>query len=190
MKKVLSVVLAVIMLFSVMSIGASAATTTDLTGVNGNIGDVVLVLRFGEGKSTDYLNVYNPDTHRIGLSADHTGEVIVVSEELLCGYGYALPSVSTPPEEKNFDGWLCNNDGKLYAPGINGTFVIPDVPTTNNVIVLTAQYSTPAEAGDTMETVLNVLVKVFGAIIGILLYGGDTGAGVAMMNKILGGLEL
>lgn len=190
MKKVLSVILAVMMLFSVMAINTSAASTTDLTGINGSVGDVVLVFRFGEGKSNDYLNVYNPDTGRIGLLASHTGEVIVISEELICGAGYALPSVSTPPEGKNFDGWLCNNDGKLYAAGINGTFVIPDVPSSNNVIVLTAQYSTPAEGGDTMATVLNVLVKVFGAIIGILLYAGDTEAGVAMMQKILGGLEL
>ncbi len=190
MKKVLSVVLAVIMLFSVMSIGASAVSTTDLTGVNGNIGDVVIVLRFGEGKSSDYLNVYNPDTGRVGLLANHSGEVIVISEELICGSNYALPSVTTPPEGMNFNGWLCNNDGKVYAAGINGTFVIPDVPVTSNVVVLTAQYSANADAGDTMATILNILVKVFGAILGILLYGGDTEAGVDMMNKILGGLEL
>ena len=39
-----------------------------------------------------------------------------------------------------------------------------------------------------MATILGILIKVFGAIIGIVMYQGDTEAGVALMEKVLGGI--
>lgn len=44
------------------------------------------------------------------------------------------------------------------------------------------------ETEDTMGTILNILIKVFGAIIGIVMYQGDTEAGAALMEKVLGGI--
>ena len=58
------------------------------------------------------------------------------------------------------------------------------------IILLEAQYYNAAADGDTLGNILGILTKVFGAILGILFYGGDTESGVAMMDKIFSGLEL
>ena len=65
MKKILSVFLAVLMLFGALSIGASALTAKEYAAsdlVNAN--QVVLVFKFNGGKSYDPQHVYNPATNQ------------------------------------------------------------------------------------------------------------------------------
>ena len=189
MKKVLSAVLAVMMLFSFMTIGASAETN-DYSSLKGE-GNFVVILELADCKMslTQLTNctVYTFDGKQV-YADTVSGTVIIASNDFKVGTHWDLPTVTTP-EGNQFDGWRCYLDGKNYAAGWNGTFNFPDSAVDFDEITFKAQYSQIPE-GDTMATILSVLTKVFGAIIGILLYGGDTEAGVAMVNKILGGLEL
>lgn len=192
MKKILSVILAVMMLFGALSMGASAATTvTDpydfIEGNMVNQDQVVLVFNFNGGTSKTAVRVYDT-TSKSFVSETVSGTYIMVPEksnELVVGNQITLPSV-TPAEGSSFVGWYCEDDGVTYTTVPNG-YTIPAYA-GQKVITFTAWYE-PAEAEtDVMATVLGILTKVFGAIIGIILYNGDTEAGVAMMEKMLGGI--
>lgn len=189
MKKVLSVVLAVMMLFSFMSFGASAETN-DYSSLKGE-GHFIVILELGDCKMSlsqlTNCTVYTYVGEQI-YANEASGTIVIASNDFKVGSHWDLPVVSTP-EGTQFDGWRSYLDGKNYAAGFNGTFDFPSTAAVVDTITFKAQYSTIPE-GDTMATILTILTKVFGAIIGIFLYGGDTEAGVAMVEKILGGLEL
>lgn len=189
MKKILSVVLAVMMLFGAMSISASAANHEGFVVPNDfdKTQDVIIVLRFGSGKCQNYITVYNQEIADYEQVTGVSGEVVLVGDSYVAGRALELPYV-TPAEGNNFNGWFCDRDGKSYPAGPQGGFVIPNLP--GEVIILTASYYPSEGEGDTLGTIVAILSKVFGAIIGILFYGGNTEAGVAMMEKVLGGLEL
>ena len=189
MKKILSVVLAVMMLLGTVAMGASAEKYEGFVvpGDFDKTQDVILVLRFGSGTAKDYITVYNQQTASYEQVTGITGEVVLVGDGVVANRAYTLPYV-TPAEGNTFNGWYCLADGKPYAAGPTGGFTIPNLP--GEVIILEAQYYPSAPAEDTMATIMAILSKVFGAIIGILFYGGDTEQGVAMMEKVLGGLAL
>ena len=189
MKKILSVILAVMMLCGTMAISSSALDHEGFVVPNDfdKTQDVIIVLRFGSGKCQNYLTVYNQNTATYEQVTGVTGEFVLVGDNYVAGRPLELPYV-TAAEGNNFNGWFCDKDGRSYPAGPQGGFVIPNFP--GEVIVLTASYYPSEGEGDTMGTIIGILTKVFGAILGILLYGGDTEAGVAMMDKILGGLEL
>lgn len=190
MKKILSVFLAMLMLFGALSIGASAVTAEDYADsalVNEN--QVVLVFKFNGGKSYGPQRVYNPTTNNFD-SAQVEGDYIMIpynESDLIVGTNITLPDV-TPASGDKFIGWYCEEDGKTYAVAANG-YEIPAYA-GKEVITFTAWYKPAEPESDTLGTILGILTKVFGAIIGIVLYGGDTEAGVALMNKVLGGLDL
>lgn len=189
MKKILSVILAVMMLFASMAIGASAETyegfvvPKDFDATK----NVILVLRFGSGTCKDYITVYNQDTAAFEQVTGVGGELVLVGNEASANRQYVLPYVS-PAEGNNFNGWYCLSDGRSYPAGPTGGFTIPNMP--GEVIILEAQYYPAAAEGDTLGNILGILTKVFGAILGILFYGGDTESGVAMMDKIFSGLDI
>lgn len=189
MKKILSVVLAVMMLFGAMSISASAAKHDNFVVPNDfdKTQDVIIVLRFGSGTCKDYITVFNQEIADYEQVTGVSGELVVVGDSVVANRAYTLPYV-TPAEGNNFNGWYCLMDGKSYPAGPTGGFTIPNAP--GEVIILEAQYYPSEAEGDTIGTIIGILTKVFGAIIGILFYGGNTDAGVAMMEKVLGGLEL
>lgn len=190
MKKILSVFLAMLMLFGALSIGASAVTAQEYaesTLVNED--QVVLVFKFNGGKSYNPLPVYNSVTNGFD-SAQVEGDYIMIpynDSDLIVGTNITLPDV-TPASGDKFIGWYCEEDGKTYAVAANG-YQIPAYA-GKKVITFTAWYKPAEPETDTLATILGILTKVFGAIIGIVLYGGDTEAGVALMNKVLGGLDL
>ena len=189
MKKILSVILAVMMLFGTMAIGASAETYQGFEvpkNFDMNL-DVIIVLRFGSGKCQSYLTVYNQDIADYEQVTGVSGEFILVGENYKAGRSLELPFV-TPAEGNNFNGWFCDKDGRSYPAGPQGGFIIPNIP--GEVIILTAQYYPSEGEGDTLGSILGILTKVFGAILGILFYGGDTESGVAMMDKIFSGLDI
>ena len=43
---------------------------------------------------------------------------------------------------------------------------------------------------DTLGKILGVMTTIFGALLGIIMFKGDTEAGVAMVQKVLGGISL
>ncbi|MBQ8503665.1 MAG: hypothetical protein IJ491_05235 [Clostridia bacterium] len=200
MKKILSVILAVMMLFGALSVGASAASIyPDQWHQSGLVADnqAVLVFNLNGGTLKSTAIVYNSTTGQFeevsgfneatyymlpaqGNPTAHTVGTVIV-----------LPDV-IPPTGYSFAGWQYRDaDGLLQQPGALANFYIQDwIFTGNNYgkVEFTAVF-TPAEAEeDTLAKVMSILVKVFGAIIGIVLYGGDTEQGVALMNKVLGGV--
>lgn len=192
MKKILSVILAVMMLFGALSMGASAATTVSdpydfIEGNMVNQDQVVLVFNFNGGSSKTAVRVYDTESKGF-VSETVSGTYIMVPEtsnDLVVANSVTLPSV-TPPSGSSFTGWYCEEDGVTYTTVPNG-YKIPTYA-GQKVITFTAWYE-PAEAEtDVMATVLGILVKVFGAIIGIILYNGNTEQGVALMEKMLGGI--
>ena len=194
MKKVLSVVLAVMMLFSFMSIGTSAASDSDYYANIRGKGNFIVLLDIGEctvkatkvkGGCTIYTNELEPITNPGAMLSDI---VVLASDSFTVEGEWELPECSAPSDYE-FKGWICSYDGIRYAGGRGSRFTFPSGVQDAGVIIFEADYALKEE-GDTMATILSVLTKVFGAIIGIFLYGGDTEAGVAMVDKILGGLEL
>ena len=199
MKKILSVILAVMMLFATMSIGASAAGSTynDQWHQNGYANDdqAVIVFNLMGGKMKNA--VYERDENGQWISTEgKTGTYVMLpqnSDAQKAGSVIILPDV-TPNSGMSFSGWeYYDAAGNRMVLGANGPFTIPETAFTGNnygVINFTACYSSAEPEADTMATVMSILIKVFGAIIGILFYGGSTEAGVAMMEKVLGGLDL
>lgn len=192
MKKILSVILAVMMLFGALSMGASAATTvTDpyvfIESGKVNQDQAVLVFNFNGGKSKNSVVVFDTSTNKPVYEVV-SGTYIMVptaDNELVVGNDVTLPGV-TPPSGSVFSGWYCEADGVTYTTVPNG-YTIP-ANAGQKVITFKAWYE-PAEAEtDVMATILGILSKIFGAIIGIILYNGDTEAGVALMEKMLGGI--
>ena len=108
-----------------------------------------------------------------------------------------LPFV-TAPKGWTFTGWYCVEDATPYAAGYG--FMIPDhyknqkdasgnaLPTAGGIYTFKAMYN-PAEAEeDTFAKVFEILAKIFGTIIGLIAYEGDTAAGIAFVRKIFDGI--
>lgn len=100
-----------------------------------------------------------------------------------------LPNV-TAPSGYVFNGWYCVWSNSTH-PG-NRMYTIP-AHTGGQIIEFIADYSLETPEEDEMEGVFNILVKVFGTIVGLLFYS-NTGspnpvqAGMDLMETLLGGL--
>ncbi len=201
MKKILSVMLAVMMLFGALSISASAANVPPAEVVNPVINSqdqVVIVFKFFGGSSKNPLPVYYSDVVENG---GFVNEIVTGDYYLLPGAGGVtlrtgtsinLPSV-TPPEGKHFVGWDSSVDAQDLVAG--ATYEISDVRVrtskefpNNGIIYMEAMYEAAEPEEDTMATVLGILMKVFGTIIGILFLDGSSAAGIELMEKVLGGI--
>lgn len=193
MKKILSVFLAALMLFSVLGVSASAS---DL--VNGqdyfNQGladkDTQVVFCFDLNGGTMKNGVYKYDTtiNDFVYTTDVTGRYFMLpmnDDTQMVGQFITLPVV-TAPEGYQFDGWYCYLDGNTYAA--NGSYKIP-VGAAGSVLEFRAAYSPATIEEDTFGMILDILIRVFGAIAGIILYNGNTEQGMALFDKILGALD-
>lgn len=194
MKKILSVFLAVMMLFGAMSISASAGVDEDgiLGGNRVNNGfdpdnNLLIVLDFGD--CTSFVTIENCVDQMTGdlyvADVGVGGKVVVVASK---NSEFILPLI-TPPAGYTTNGW--------YSPTLEDSFVAgkgSSVKLTegmqDSVVYFVANTYPSAPEEDTLGNILSILTKVFGAIIGILFYGGSTEAGVALMEKVLGGLDL
>ena len=204
MKKALSVFLAVLMICGCFAVGASAATTILNQVADDWFGDsahyaatrdqVIISFDTNGGVFKNDVSVYDRQT---GLRTS-TGEVSGVwcmvpatagSTEMRPGTEVSLPYV-TPPADRQFDGWFCYEDGQTYGAGSRWTIptVIGQQPTAGKVIHFRAAYSPAEVEEDTMAKIMGILAKVFGAIIGLLLYKGDTEAGIALVSQMLQGI--
>lgn len=201
MKKILSVILAVMMLFGAMSVTASAESSRlDQWHQNGLANDdqAVLVFNLMGGALRDPVPVYNESTGSFESVAGVTGTYVMLpggnEDAHTAGTTVILPIAISNSNTMMFLGWEYTDPAGNRQTLAGGTaFNITEAHFTGNnygLINFTAIYTASAPEEDTMATVISILVKVFGAIIGILVYGGDTEQGVALMNKVLGGLEL
>ena len=199
MKKILSVMLAIMMLFGALSISASAENLTvdSLVTEKVNNDNVLVVFNFNGGTSKYDLPVYTPGSANgtFTLTSGVGGIYYLVpgadGKSLEAGSFFVMPSV-VAPEGKQFLGWECTvRDYDLVA---TSTFTLTkdDIfyahALHSGVIYMTAMYESAEAEGDTMKTILGVLTKVFGTIIGILFLDGESSAGIALIEKLLGGL--
>lgn len=202
MKKILSVLLAVMMLFGALSITSSAAYITNagdaLTIANGRTPDAngkdYVVVHFSlEGyKMMNAQPQYNTETGSFESVTGVTGSYYRIPQdagELYIGSYFTLPEVSGTDTYK-VDGWYCAATSEYLVAGKPVELTADMISQDTGCIELRIAVSPTAPEEDTMAKVLGILTKVFGAIIGILFYNGDTGAGVKLMEQILGGLSL
>ncbi|MGN0468702.1 MAG: hypothetical protein ACI4GY_08275 [Acutalibacteraceae bacterium] len=196
MKKALSVFMAVLMLFAALSVGTSASSS-DPSPWHGELGSgkpatmeqAVLKFELNGGKLKTGAYVYDTTTGEFSYQDGITGTYVMVPRDeehatMKAGTTVVLPVV-TAPAGWEFTGWYCYTDQQSYAA--NCAYKLP-ADCGGQVIEFGAAY-TPAEVEeDTFTKVLGILIKVFGAIIGLIMYAGDTEAGVALMEKILGGV--
>ncbi len=93
-----------------------------------------------------------------------------------------------PPSGQTFNGWFCSNGpdaGKTIAA--NAWYEIPDAA-AGMVIEFTANVSPAEPEEDTMTTIMNILIKIFGTIIGIVVFTGNVEQGIALMEEMLGSI--
>lgn len=192
MKKILSVLLATLMLFSVLGVSASASVYENYydQGIVDRNTQVVLAFDLNGGSLKTGAYVYDTTISNFVYKdgEDITGKYIMLPrtpDTQLVGQFVKLP-VLNAPDGWQFNGWYCYLDGNSYAA--NSDFKIP-AGAAGEVIEFYAAYSPAEVEEDTFATVLGILIKVFGAIAGIILYNGDTEQGIALFDKILGALD-
>lgn len=191
MKKALSLFLAVLMIFAAMSVSASAApaiTDEDWFGPGraANLDQAIFYFDLNGGTLKNPAPVFNTTTGTFSNVSNITGTYIMVPQG-----GYAMTAntsvtlpVVTPPAGYQFDGWHCS-DGQYYAA--NAPFTITTAY-VGHFTYFTAAYSPAEIEEDTMSKIMGILIQIFGAIIGLIMFAGDTSAGIEMMEKVLGGL--
>ena len=211
MKKLLAVILSVMMLFGALSISTSAENygETNFWGINelklsGN--QVVLCFELKSGKITSGIWAYDIDNKTFDYKEVYEGEFFYmvpdnrfVSQEDMDkgilpqspGTSIQLPDI-TPPSGQSFNGWA-TSDGQIYVGGTVYTIPAYAVGGSTKIIKFTADYSLLEPEEDTMGGVLDILVKVFGAIVGLLFFSDEHGSdaieeGMQLMQKLIGGL--
>ncbi len=209
MKKVLSVFLAVLMLFGALSVSSFAEETTgsvvtppmayhDWWGEGGPCSkdQAVLAFNLNGGSLKSETQVYNEETGKFEWKAgkDVTGVYYMVPQDpntMQGGQGVALPEVIAPSGWQ-FNGWYCEacpcetaQVGQTYAAA--ALYKLP-LNCGGTLIQFRASYSPATIEEPTLTKVVGILMKVFGTIIGLIAYGGDTAKGIAFMEKVFGGL--
>ena len=192
MKKLLSVLLATLMLFSVLGVSASASVYDNYydSGIVSRESQVVISFDLNGGSLKTGAYVYDTSINNFVYKdgADITGKYIMLprtKDTQRVGQFIRLPAM-TAPSGYQFDGWYCYFDSNKYAS--NADYKIP-AGAAGEVIEFYASYIPAEVEEDTFASILKILIKVFGAIAGILLYNGDTEEGIALFDKILGALD-
>lgn len=197
MKKVLALFLSVLMLFGSLSFAASADYSLDLESVRevrGLGNEVILSFDLNGGTIKGGVREYSPTTNTFSWNEAYLENMYYMIPETagsqLPGDQVRLPSV-TPPSGYVFNGWYCVETNATH-PG-NRIFTIPDdVSIAGSIVQLVADYSLAEPEEDEMAGVFNILVKVFGTIIGLLFLSdreeGAVEAGMQLMTDLLGSL--
>ena len=191
MKKVLAVLLVVMMLFTSLSMGASAVAPevakeyyTSLKNAGILKKDQVIVsfdLLLSGAKFTYPVSVYDENTNTFINTQDITGVYYMVpnnkdissSSYMTPGSSIILPQV-TPPEGKDYRGWQYTEFGgstHVLAPGSN--FIIPEGSSSFGVICFTAVFTTGEIKGDILDTLVSVFITIVSKLAGLLNLGID-----------------
>ena len=191
--------LAIMMLFGALSISASAAPVPPANKLVAASDSVIILFSFNGGSSKYALPVYYTDVLDNGGFVD---EIVSGDYYLLPGANgftlkantsITLPSV-TPPEGKAFVGWDSSIDSQDFVAGARYDISPTRVELAHaqlqskGIIIMEAMYESAEPEEDTMATVLGVLTKVFGTILGLLFLDGSSAAGIELVEKLLGGL--
>lgn len=204
MKKALSVLLAILMMFSALGVGSIAADDTtgssiatspwhgpDGSGKPARYNQAVINFKLNGGTLKTAQQVYDLDTGKwiYTQPEDIVGTWTMVPQNdrdmIADGENFVtLPTINAPAD-KVFCGWYCTYDGSLYGAG--GPYRIPS-GAGGTIIEFSAQWEPADYEEPTMQKVMKILFSVFGTIIGLLFYAGDTEMGIAMMEKIFGGV--
>lgn len=198
MKKLLSVLLAVLMLFSVMSVSASAVYLD-----SGNIQDYInnedllserkFVAYFdcGSFKTKTPIYLYDTETrNHVLIEKDFGGSFYLVPSSLTpmnIGDELELPNLGRT-DTLDFDGWAVNNSLMNVRSGGSKITITEDLVDAHGIVRFYALGSQAEPETDTMATVINILCKIFGAIYGLLFLNGDTELGILKVQEILGGI--
>lgn len=199
MKKILSVMLAIMMLLGALSVGASALDAESLWGTKpGNVviaqgTNAILSFDYNGGKS--YSNMIAYDTVKGGFYETSVSGIYLMLPGAYTSQRFSTyETVGTPVKMPiaTSDGdfllyWYCVETGEQLAA--DSTWFIPEyADSANGVFHFIARYA-PAEAeGDTLATILGVLTKVFGTILGLLIFDGSSQQGTEFVDGLLGSL--
>lgn len=206
MKKVIALFLAIIMLFGTLSVCVSAMdleSIWDERKAANKLSDNQVILSFdlNGGSIKGGVRVYTPayydaNGNKVEGSFSWSENYLenmyyMIPEDLdeqLPDDTVSLPNV-TPPSGYVFNGWYCTYTNSTY-PG-NRSFKIPE-RTGGKVLQFIADYSLEVPEEDEMAGVFDILVKVFGTIIGLLFLSdreeGAVEAGMQLMTSLLGSL--
>lgn len=205
MKKVLALLLSALMLFGTISISTFAATdyedlfnnTENEAGLTQN--QTILSFDLNGGKISGGVWVYDPaakglfryDTNYIGNTYDMIPNNVKDKDKLTMtpGYEATLPPVSAP-SGMIFNGWYCRLDRQTYPA--NHKYTIPD-EAAGNIVQFIAAYTNTSTEEEGMGAAMEILVKVFGTIIGLLFYSNEYGPsateyGMKIMTDLLSSL--
>ena len=198
MKKVLSVILAMLMLCSAFAVPSFAASSTepvvfppvgmdwwatDKTGgpiTDENQALIVFSLNGGTLKNDEYVYDFNTDKLVYTKGSDISGTYYMVpvdkGAQIAGQSSIQLPAV-TPMTGKQFDGWYLER----YSGTVTETSAYPaagssfgansmfKIPAGTKLIVyFSASYSSAEQEVPTMTKVMNILFSVFGTIIAVL----------------------
>lgn len=195
MKKLLSVLLAVLMIFSVMSVSASAAhfTSDGEAQVKANANQFVAKFDCNGSTTKNEVEIYDSEAIATGYFKTAIGEGIFYlvprndTQYLINGGRILLPSVNGTSTH-DFRGWYCYNTKDTYAGNTEFTAQTSMFTDNNRVLSFKADFEPKEIEQDTMSTIIDILCRIFGAILGILMFDGDTARGVEQMKQILGGV--
>jgi hypothetical protein len=204
MKKVLALLLSVLVVFGTLSISAFALTEADYEDLYNGTDEVYgltheqAILSFNlnggkikggvwvykNGKFT-YVTNYSENVYDMvpNNSKDSKKESQTPGDEI------TLPPV-TAPSDCTFNGWYCYLTQETYPA--NYKFIVPEAA-AGEVVHFMADYTLTVPEEDTMAGVMDILVKVFGTIIGLLFFSDKHGSaaieeGMQIVEKLIGGL--
>lgn len=204
MKKVLSVFLAVLMLFSCMAISASAVDGAysdyfgDGTGNQPATTDqAIFVFRLGGGGKCKKGYFVYIDGERVYKDAEDIPDTFMVVPEnadaFKEGNVFSLPSVKAN-NGADFIGWQRkpttkdgDKDNHVYSP-MAGQYTVSSYD-VGSIVEFTAVYEQGEFEQDTFAKVFEILTKVFGAIIGLVAYQGNIEKGQNFMKQIFASLS-
>lgn len=205
MKKLLSVLLAALMLFGSLGMSASALSLGG-SGVDyippsqaeiaekiqGN--DFVMYFSNSEGFTLwPGTELYVSGKGFQTVKDSYNGSFYMLprnSGQYYFGCTVTLPEL-VDTEAFDFKGWWCKSDKNASDPFFAGRDVVitQDMADANDSIVkFSPYYGQNGPAEDTMGMVIDILCKIFGAIFGLLFCNGDTALGILKVQEILGGI--
>lgn len=195
--------MAILMLCSAVSLGSFASSESNQwfgdinSGKPATYEQTVVYFDLGIGTLPN-ASVYNLATGEFESQTNITGSYYMVPRNdkvMKAGTPITLPDLDAPDGYK-FAGWYCygTESGQSNVGGIinqsftaNTAFYIP-AGLEGDVLCFRATFTPIKQEEPTLNKVMGILIKVFGAILGILLYQGDTEQGIAAMEKIFSGL--
>ena len=200
MKKVLSLFLAVLMVLSCMAVSVYAEEGTTSSspyfGTNGAAPDqAVLQFNLNNGKCKAAQYVYDTASgNPVWTAAEDVPNVFVIvpvkelAGQFKEGNVITLPSVKAP-KGYDFQGWkrqpsikAGDTDDRIYSSAVS-QYEISEYD-VGMVVNFSAVYAEGEVEEDTFAKVFEILSKIFGTIIGLIAYNGNTQAGIDFVNSI------